>query len=155
MKEGVARTTQAMRAYQEAAREKVIERIHKGLADLEAEVRAHDGAFPAGKLTRKALCARAGVGESTLKNPTHAVTRKRVDDCLERLRRTARPRLPVEASPPPSEKPSASRALKAMAMQLDSANRRICELEAESREMALRIESLEQPARRRDALWTA
>jgi hypothetical protein len=53
-----------------------LERLHKAMRDIEAEVVAHQGVYPFnyGRVTQSELCRRADVKKATLQNPLHKDT---------------------------------------------------------------------------------
>ncbi len=79
-----------LREYQTTNRLRTVERIAAAMRAIDAELAEH-GYYPenGGRITRKELCRRAGLGESTLKNRTHVDTAAMVDRWLERLRKRA------------------------------------------------------------------
>jgi hypothetical protein len=78
---------ESLRAYQAANRQRTVERITAAMQAVEASVTEH-GYYPenGGRITRKEVCRRAGLGASTLKNRTHAATAAMVDRWLQRLK---------------------------------------------------------------------
>lgn len=79
-----------LREYQAANRQRTVERIEAAMRAIDAELAEH-GYYPdnGGRVTRKELYRRAGLGESTLKNRTHADTAEAVDRWLKRLKKRA------------------------------------------------------------------
>ena len=77
-----------LREYQAGNRRRTVERIETAMQSIDAELALH-GYYPenGGRITRKELCRRAGLGESTLKNHTHADTVAAVDRWLKRLKK--------------------------------------------------------------------
>lgn len=53
-----------------------LERLRKAMADIEGEIRAHNGIYPFnhGRVTQSELCRRADVKKATLQNPLHKDT---------------------------------------------------------------------------------
>jgi hypothetical protein len=84
-----------LRNYQAGNRLRTVEKIETAMAMVEAELTTH-GYYPenGGRLNRRELFRRAGLGESTLKNRTHAATASKVDVWLKRLRKRAPTRKP-------------------------------------------------------------
>ena len=60
--------------------EAALQRLHRAMRDIEAEVDAHHGIYPFnhGRVTQSELCRRADVKKATLQNPVHKDT-TRVD----------------------------------------------------------------------------
>ena len=79
-----------LRRYQADNRRRTIEKIETAMRAIEAELREH-GYYPhnRGRITRKELCRRAGLGESTLKNRTHSDTAAAADRWLKQLKKYA------------------------------------------------------------------
>ena len=79
-----------LRRYQADNRRRTIEKIETAMRAIEAELREH-GYYQHndGRITRKELCRRAGLGESTLKNRTHSDTAAAADRWLKRLKKCA------------------------------------------------------------------
>lgn len=59
-----------------ARTEAALERLRKAMADIEAEIKAHNGIYPFnhGRVTQSELCRRADVKKATLQNPLHKDT---------------------------------------------------------------------------------
>jgi len=59
-----------------ARTEAALERLHKAMHDIEAEILAHNGIYPFnyGRVTQSELCRRADVKKATLQNPVHKDT---------------------------------------------------------------------------------
>ena len=93
-----------LEAYQAINKQATIDKLKATAALIDEEI-AQTGYYPEkyGRLSRKELCRRAGVGESTLKNPTHRATNARVK---ARLRKAARAK--GKAPPPLTEDPANS-----------------------------------------------
>jgi FtsZ-binding cell division protein ZapB len=86
-----------LKAFQAGNRQRTVEKVESTIRAIEAEMSKH-GYYPhnGGRVTSKELCRRAGIGESTLKNKTHAETVALVHRWLERLKKRA-PTLKPEA----------------------------------------------------------
>lgn len=56
-----------------ARTEAALQRLHKAMRDIEADVQAHHGIYPFnyGRVTQSELCRRADVKKATLQNPVH------------------------------------------------------------------------------------
>jgi len=80
--------SERLREYQAGNRLRTVEKIEAALEAVEAELMQH-GYYPenGGRLNRRELCRRAGLGESTLKIQTHADTAAMVDHWLKRLKK--------------------------------------------------------------------
>lgn len=54
----------------------MLNRLHKAMADIEAEIEAHHGVYPYnhGRVTQSELCRRADVKKATLQTPLHKET---------------------------------------------------------------------------------
>lgn len=76
----------ALRAYQASRQASVVEALRSAMATIDRELAEH-GAYPRnnGRLTRNELCRRAGVGQSTLKNGSHAQTLVEIRSWLARV----------------------------------------------------------------------
>ena len=83
-------TGEQLREYQADNRRRTVEKVKAAIQTMDAELAEH-GYYPHndGRITRKEVCRRAGLGESTLKNRTHANTAVMVDRWLKRLRKRA------------------------------------------------------------------
>lgn len=59
-----------------ARTEAALQRLHKAMRDIEAEVLANQGIYPFnyGRVTQSELCRRADVKKATLQNPVHKDT---------------------------------------------------------------------------------
>jgi hypothetical protein len=59
-----------------ARTEAALARLRKAMADIEAEIKAHNGIYPFnhGRVTQSELCRRADVKKATLQNPVHKDT---------------------------------------------------------------------------------
>lgn len=69
----------------------MLQRLHKAMADIEAEIVAHHGVYPYnhGRVTQSELCRRADVKKATLQTPLHKdTTRVAVMDWLDGLAAT-------------------------------------------------------------------
>lgn len=69
----------------------MLQRLHKAMADIEAEIAAHHGVYPYnhGRVTQSELCRRADVKKATLQTPLHKdTTRVAVMDWLDGLAAT-------------------------------------------------------------------
>lgn len=79
-----------LRAYQVANRRRTVEKIQGAMRAIEREIKDR-GFYPEnqGRVNLKELCRRAGLGESTLKNKTHAATAATARRWLARLKKTA------------------------------------------------------------------
>lgn len=69
----------------------MLQRLHKAMADIEAEIATHHGVYPYnhGRMTQSELCRRADVKKATLQTPLHKdTTRVAVMDWLEGLAAT-------------------------------------------------------------------
>lgn len=73
--------------YQRERREQVIDRLAEAKTTIEREI-DELGYYPLneGKLTAKELASRAGIGYSTLKNPTHKSTAASVKKWVKRMK---------------------------------------------------------------------
>jgi hypothetical protein len=82
--------SEQLREYQAGNRLRTVEKIEAAMGTVEAELASH-GYYPenGGRLNRRELCRRAGLGESTLKNRTHADTATAVDHWLKRMKNRA------------------------------------------------------------------
>lgn len=79
-----------LRAYQLANKRRTVEKLEGAMRAIEAEIK--DGGFypqNQGRMNLRELCRRAGLGESTLKNKTHAATAAMARRWLARLEKTA------------------------------------------------------------------
>lgn len=56
--------------------EAVLQRLRQAMAQIDAEIDAHDGSYPYnhGRMTQSELCRRADVKKATLQNPVHKDT---------------------------------------------------------------------------------
>lgn len=82
--------SEQLREYQAGNRLRTVEKIEAAMGTVEAELARH-GYYPenGGRLNRRELCRRAGLGKSTLKNRTHADTATAVDHWLKRMKNRA------------------------------------------------------------------
>ena len=59
-----------------ARTEAALQRLHKAMREIEAEIETHHGVYPFnhGRVTQSELCRRADVKKATLQNPVHKDT---------------------------------------------------------------------------------
>ncbi len=83
-------TGDKLRAYQLANKRRTIEKLNAAMREIEAEIK-NRGFYPEnqGRMNLRELCRRAGLGESTLKNKTHAATAAMARRWLARLKKAA------------------------------------------------------------------
>jgi hypothetical protein len=83
--------------YQTENKQQTIGKIEMAKHAIEAELQEH-GYYPHnnGRITRREICRRAGIGESTLKNRTHSETAEKLNCWLKRIKKAA-PTLKPEA----------------------------------------------------------
>ncbi|WP_341022286.1 hypothetical protein [Brevundimonas diminuta] len=116
--------------------------VRSTMAQIEVELAA--GVYPhnGGRLTRREFCRRAGIGESTLKNLTHAETSKLLSRWLEAVApsRTRKP----------AERPAGSGAtqIAELARELDLFKLQYAKLEKEHRDLAAEASGLRKQLRR-------
>jgi hypothetical protein len=78
--------TEALKAYQASRRTDTLSALRAAMKAIEGEIAEH-GFYPrnGARVTRNELCRRAGIGLSTLKNPSHAATKAEVASWLGRV----------------------------------------------------------------------
>ena len=83
-------TSEHLRAFQQGNKQGTIDKIVSAMQTIEAELEEH-GYYPEnqGRINRREVCRRAGVGSSTLKNKTHGETAARVNRWLIRVKKRA------------------------------------------------------------------
>lgn len=130
-----------MVAYQRAQKAAVIAAVKKAVSAIEADINAANGSVHGVKICRAEVCRRAGIGQSTLKNPSHFDTRAFVAKELARLKvlsKRGRRQAPAETQ---AVDPRAN-TIKNLAIQLDAAMRHIDALRAELKQTQLSLEAL-------------
>jgi hypothetical protein len=82
--------TEALKAYQASRRTDTLSALRAAMKAIEGEIAEH-GFYPrnGARVTRNELCRRAGIGLSTLKNPSHAATKAEVGAWLARVSKVA------------------------------------------------------------------
>lgn len=91
--------TEALKAYQASRRIGTLSALRAAMKTIEGEIAEH-GFYPhnGARVTRNELCRRAGIGLSTLKNPSHEATKAEVGAWLARLSKVAPRARPAEGS---------------------------------------------------------
>lgn len=124
-----------------ARTEAALQRLHKAMREIEAEIEAHHGVYPFnhGRVTQSELCRRADVKKATLQNPVHKDTTRVeiiawLDQLATRLSQTrdgTRERVTAVADDLTAQVQHLTLACKTAQTQLAQAEERIRELQAE------------------------
>jgi len=83
-------SSEDLRAYQGKNRDLTVERVEAAKAEIKKKI-ADRGFYPenGGRVSINEVSRVAGIGKSTLKNPTHKTTRTKLQQWLHALRKTA------------------------------------------------------------------
>jgi chromosome segregation ATPase len=124
-----------------ARTEAALQRLHKAMRDIEAEIETHHGVYPFnhGRITQSELCRRADVKKATLQNPVHKDTTRVeimawLDQLAARLSQTrdgTRERVTAVADHLTAQVQRLTLAHQAAQEQLAQAEERIRQLQAE------------------------
>ncbi|WP_394792366.1 hypothetical protein [Rhodoferax sp.] len=125
-----------------ARTEAALDRLHKAMRDIEAEIAAHQGVYPFnhGRVTQSELCRRADVKKATLQNPVHKDTTRvdimlwldQLNAQLAQTRDGTRERVTELADSLAAQVQSLSLSLQAAQQRLVAAEQQIAQLEAEN-----------------------
>ncbi|QDL52777.1 hypothetical protein [Rhodoferax aquaticus] len=131
-----------------ARTEAALDRLRKAMADIEADIHAHQGVYPFnhGRVTQSELCRRADVKKATLQTPLHKdTTRVQILQWLDGLsqhlaqtRDATRERVTAVADTLISERAQLVQDLAHVQAQLQTALQRVTALEEEN--IALRAQ---------------
>lgn len=132
-----------------ARTEAALERLRKAMAEIETEIKAHNGIYPFnhGRVTQSELCRRADVKKATLQNPLHKdTTRVEIMQWLDGLatqlaqtRDGTRERVTEVADNLAGEVARLSQAHDVVSARLVEAEQLIEQLRAENAELRMRL----------------
>jgi hypothetical protein len=124
-----------------ARTEAALQRLHKAMRDIEAEIKAHNGIYPFnhGRVTQSELCRRADVKKATLQNPVHKDTTRvtimawldQLANSLSQTRDGTRERVTAVADHLSMDVQRLTLALQAAQERLGQAEQRIIQLQEE------------------------
>lgn len=131
----------SLSAYQSQNKERTVALVRSTMTLIEGELASGSYPFNRGRLNRREFCRRAGIGESTLKNPTHVETSKLLAQWLHSLAPASR----QKSEPAPL---NATQQLAKIARELDLFKLRYEELRAENSELRKEAAQLSEQLRR-------
>jgi hypothetical protein len=131
--------------------EAALARLRKAMADIEADIAAHQGVYPFnhGRVTQSELCRRADVKKATLQTPLHKdTTRVRILAWLDTVSATVtqtrdatREKVTAVADSLAADVAHLQAELQATLLQLGLAEQRLAALEFENAELRARLQA--------------